>query len=59
MARVPEKSPMMQSGVAYLQERYPGLVDDCIEYKHEREANGMEYVTVKLVVGKRKRPADG
>ena len=50
MARRLLRSRMMTGGIAYLKERYPGIVDDCVEYRHERQADGLEYLILKVLV---------
>lgn len=42
-----------QAVLDYLDGRYPGIVNDCIEYEHHRHANGEEFLTLKLLVSDR------
>jgi hypothetical protein len=35
---------------AYLNDRYPGLVNDCVAYRLARTAKGELYLTVQLIV---------
>lgn len=51
MARsTPPRSRMLRSGIEYLEERYPGISSDTVEYRHERQPDGSEYLTVRLAV---------
>lgn len=44
MARSLAKSRMLRSGLEYLEERYPGISNDAVGYRHERHASGEEYL---------------